>query len=195
MSVLRPARGHAERDGRRSTRLLCGAVVILAAIFAAAQAWSAEGRDPTTLVLTRSDLPVGTRVVARRAGARPTLPGTQGATARFKPSRHYEVTYRAPTKDVYSGAFVFRSAALARTAFVKLSHSLAAFHRPVRVLPRLGDAQRTTYVVADGLEHQFIVRRGSVVWELDVVDWNARSRARSRAEALALARSQQARVG
>ncbi len=169
-------------------------VLSLACLAAAAQAWSAGGRDPRALVLARSDVPTGAKVLSRQAGRMPTLPGTQGARAYFKASRYYEATYRLLTKDVYSGAFVFASRTAARAGFAKLSRSLEAFHRPLTV-PRLGDAQVTTYVVADGLEYQFIVRRGAVVWELDVVDWNAASRARSRSEALALARKQQTRVG
>ncbi len=167
---------------------------MLAALAAAVQAWGAGGSDPRKLVLARSDLPVGAKVIAERSGATPTLPGTHGAQAFFKVSRHFEATYRLPTKDVYSGAFVFASQASARSGFAKLSRSLEAGHRPA-TMPRLGDAQLTTYVVADGLEHQFIVRRRNVVWELDVVDWNAVSRGKSRAAAFALARKQQARVG
>jgi hypothetical protein len=165
----------------------------LAAVTAVAQASDAGGRDPRALVLARSDLPAGAKAIARQAPA-PILPGTHGAAAFFKRSRHYEATYRLPGKEVYSGAFVFASQTAARAGFAKLSRSLETYHRPVR-MPRLGDAQLTTYVVADGLEHQFIVRRGSIVWELDIVDWNAASRATSRAQALTLARKQQARVG
>ncbi len=72
--------------------------------------------------------------------------------------------------------------------------SLDSVHHRQR-LARLGDEQVTTYVVADGLEHRFIVRRAAVVWQLDVVDWQAVSRLRSTARTLVLARKQRARVG
>jgi hypothetical protein len=89
---------------------------------------------------------------------------------------------------------VFGPAKAAGDALAALTHSLDVTNRRAK-LPRLGDAQATTYVIADALQHRFIVRRGNVVWRLDVVDWNARSRTTSRAEALALARKQQVRVG
>lgn len=146
-------------------------------------------------MLARPDLPAGAKAVPKQSGAAPAL-WEISASARplLAGSRHYQAAYRLPTKDVYSTAFVFRSPVAARAAFAKLSRSLPDVYRRLRV-PRLGDEQVTAYVVADGLEHRFVVRRRNVVWQLDVVDWNARSRARSRAEALALARAQRGRVG
>ncbi len=72
--------------------------------------------------------------------------------------------------------------------------SLPGVYRRLRVA-RLGDAQLASYVIADAYEHRFVVRRGSVVWQLDVLDWRAAPRARLTAAAITLARKQQARVG
>jgi len=157
---------------------------------------AATPKDPRELVLARSDLPAGAKPVANETGAAAALGFiyVQSAKALFKPSRHYAIEYRLPTRQVYSAAFVFGSPAVANAALTALSRALDVTNRRVR-LPRLGDAQVTTYVIADALQHRFMVRRGNVVWRLDVVDWDAESRANSRAEAFALARKQQARVG
>ena len=112
----------------------------------------------------------------------------------MRASRHYQAAYHLPAKDVFSAAFVFGSAAAARTAFAKLSRSLPDVYRRLKV-PRLGDAQIAAYVIADAYEHRFLVRRGSVVWQLDILDWSAAPRARLTIRATALARKQQARVG
>jgi hypothetical protein len=171
------------------------APLVLAALVVA-PAWGLNAKSPSQLVLARSDLPAGAKPIAKQTGAVPALSWIHDPSAKalFRTSGHYEATYRLPTKDVHSTAFVFWSQAAARTAFAKLAGSLDKHHRRVN-MPRLGDAQVTTYVVADGLEHRFIVRRDDVVWQLDIVDWNAVSRVKSRAEAFALARKQQARVG
>ncbi len=147
-------------------------------------------------MLARPDLPAGARMVARQSGAAPALAWitTQPARSLFGTSRHYQAAYRLSTEAVESAAFVFESPAAARTAFARLTRSLPGVYRRLRS-PRLGDGQVTADVLADGLEHRFIVRRRAVVWQLDVVDWKAVSRATSRAKALALARLQQRRVG
>jgi hypothetical protein len=186
----------------RTTQL--GLRVVLAAagltLGGAAGAWALSSsavvaKSPRALVLTRADLPVAAKRVAKQTGSAPALGWiyVQSARTTFRRSSHYAVRYRLPKKDVYSAAFVFSSRAAARSALSKLSRSLGVVNRRIR-LPRLGDAQVTTYVVADALQYRFTVRSGEVVWRLDVVVWHAASRAEARSEALALARKQQARV-
>jgi hypothetical protein len=167
----------------------------VACLLVVAPAWGGAGRDPRELVLARSDLPAGTAVVPRQSGGPPALRWISASVKpSFAASRHYQAAFRLPGKDVYSAAFVFDSPAAAGSAFARLSRSLPGVYRRLK-LPRLGDGQLTAYVVADGLEHRFVVRRRNVVWQLDVVDWNAASRVRSKVAALALARAQQIRVG
>jgi hypothetical protein len=182
-------------DLLNGARLRRSGAVAGACLLVVSPAWAGPGRDPRHLVLARPDLPAGAKSVPRHSGAAPALAWIAApAKPLFAGSRHYQAAYRLAAKDVYSTVFVFGSPAAARTAFAKLARSLPDVFRRLRS-PRLGDGQVTAYVVADGLEHRFVVRRGTVVWQLDVVDWNAGSRAKSRAEALALARAQQARIG
>lgn len=178
---------------------LCVAVVALVAAAATARPAAPRaqaGSDPRQLVLARADLPAGATPVVKETGAAAALGWiyVESAGRRFRKARRYAIEYRLPTKQIYSAAYVFDSPATAAAALTALVRSLDVVNRRVK-LPRLGDAQVTTYVVADALQHRFMVRRRNVVWRLDVVDWHAASRARSRAEALALARKQQARVG
>ncbi len=171
------------------------AVVVLAACLPAAGA-ATTAKDPGALVLARADLPVGARPVAKETGAAAALGFiyVQSAKSAFVAARRYAIEYRLPTKQVYTAAYVFGSVQAADAALTALRRVLDYTNRRVK-LPRLGDAQITTYVNADALQHRFMVRRGNVVWRLDVVDWDARSRSSSSAEAFALARKQQARVG
>ncbi len=153
--------------------------------------------DPRRLVLARSDLPAGAKPDAKATGAAPAVSAVlvdASGRALFRGARHYQAGYHLPARDVLSAAFVFESPAAARTAFAKLVHSLPDVYRRLK-LPRLGDAQVTTYVIADAYEHRFVVRRGSVVWQLDVLDWSAAPRSKLTVAATALARKQRARVG
>ena len=148
-------------------------------------------------MLARSDLPAGAKPVAKETGAAPAVSSVladASGRALVRASRHYQAGYHLPARDVVSAAFVFGSPAAARAAFAKLARSLPDVYRRLK-LPRLGDAQVTTYVIADAYEHRYIVRRGSVVWQLDVLDWSAGPRSKLTAAATALARKQQARVG
>jgi hypothetical protein len=171
--------------------------VIVLALFVAAPVLGAEGRDPRQLVLARSDLPAGAKIVAKKTGAAPAVTSVlvdSSGRALVRASHHYQVAYHLPAKDVVSAAFVFGSRAAARLAFTKLSRSLPDVYRR-RKAPRLGDTQLVAYVIADAYEHRFIVRRGNVVWQLDILDWSAAPRTRLTAAAYALARKQQARIG
>jgi hypothetical protein len=148
-------------------------------------------------VLARSDLPAGARPVAKDSGTGPAVSSVlidASGRALVRSSRHYQAAYHLPAKDVFSAAFVFATEAVARKAFARLDRSLPKVYRRLR-LSRLGDAQVTTYVIADAYEHRIIVRRGVVVWQLDVLDWSAAPRSKLTAAATALARKQQARVG
>ena len=181
----------------RTGRVAGWAVVIAVAAIVAAAA-SASGRDdPKRLVLARADLPAGAVLVEKDTGPAAALASilvdAPGRTL-FRSSHHYQAGYRVGAKDVFSAAFVFRSVAQARSAFTRAADSLPGVYRQV-TLPRLGDAQVTTFTIADAYEHRFVVRRGRVVWQLDVLDWSAGPRARFTAEAAALARKQRARVG
>ncbi len=181
----------------RSSRALCASAVVVTLVPAAAAAWrSAGGRDPQRLVLTRSDLPAGAKPVARWSGAGAALAellvdGRGRALARA--SRHYQAAYRLPSEDVRSAAFVFESKRTARALFARLARSLPSVYRPVRA-STLGDEQVVTYAIADAFEHRFIVRRGDVLWQLDVLDWRVAARERLTSAALALARRQAARI-
>jgi hypothetical protein len=173
-----------------------GALAAVCVIGAAPPAHAGQ-RDPRQLVLARSDLAAGARPVARSTGAGAAVSSLlvdAAGKALVRASRHYPAAYHLPGRDVASAAFVFRSEPVARAAFASLTRSLPAVYRRLR-LPRLGDAQITAFVVADAYEHRFVVRRGSVVWQLDVLDWSAAPRARLTAAAVALAHRQEARVG
>ena len=173
------------------------ALLVVAVAAGLAAAAGAAGQDPKRLVLARSDLPAGAVVVARETGPAAALASIlvdARGRALFRSSHHYQAGYRVGAKDVFSAAFVFRSAAQARGAFTRAAGSLPGVYHQI-TLPRLGDAQLTTFTIADAYEHRFVVRRGPVVWQLDVLDWSAGPRARFTAEAAALARKQAARVG
>jgi hypothetical protein len=178
----------------RLVRFFAVAGVSLLAVAAAADA---AQKDPRQLVLARSDLPTGAKPVAKSTGPgaaiSSVLVDAAGRTL-LRESRHYQSAYHLPAKDISSAAFVFRSVPAARTAFARLSRSLPDVYRHL-TLRRLGDAQVTAYVVADAYEHRFVVRRGSVVWQLDVLDWSGGPRNELTVAAVMLARKQQARIG
>ncbi len=186
---------------RRAATLAAASLAIAVASVVPATVVAASGggrEDPRLLVLARSDLPAGAKLIPKRAGAAAAIAGLLVAAseraALARASRHYQAAYHLPGRDVFSAAFVFGSDTTARIVFAKQARSLPDVYRRVQV-PKLGDAQITTYTVADAYEHRFIVRRGAVIWQLDILDWRASPRPNLTAAATALARKQQGRVG
>jgi hypothetical protein len=157
----------------------------------------ALGGAPDALLLRPSDLPPNaTRVSSRSGPAAAVASVLVGPHVRtlLRGSRHDQAAYRMPGREVVSSAFVFASAGRAKLVFAEVSRSVPRLYHRLTV-GRLGDAQVTTFIRADAIEHRFIVRRGAVMWQLDVLDWSAAPRSKLTASALTLARKQRSLVG
>jgi hypothetical protein len=175
----------------RRTRLITPALVL--ALAAAATA-AAASKDPRKLVLQRSDVPAGAKLIASLSGSRAAVSGldvsarTRAALVR---SRHYAASYSIPPATgfdhgVSSYVYVLGSTARAQRTYAALAKPTKGVK--VRRAPRLGD-QQMLGVQRGGAT--YLVRRGAVIWMVAVFRLKG---AVSTREALGYARKEQARV-
>jgi hypothetical protein len=132
--------------------ILAAAAVVAAAVTTSALATGAL-KDPKTLVLQKSDLPAGARVL-RRSGPTPFASGTG-----------YGVTYRYRTasgsNELTSVASVMKNRSLAVKGFRELKSD---YTKDVEFrLPKYGDEQHASFLLGTA---QLIVRTDTVVWTL-----------------------------
>jgi hypothetical protein len=160
--------------------------LVAAAALAAGAAAATAAKDARQLVLQQSDLP---------AGARATVKGGD--------ARGFGVTYAyrsgGKPNEISAAALVLPSRAAARAAFADLTGDIGSYVTRIR-LPRYGDEQVSTFHSAGG--SQLIVRRGAVVWTLELQTFLIRAgeeheltRAEGIAEYRRLAPKIQRRVG
>ena len=136
----------------------------------------------------------GTAVAVRDLGS--ILPAP--AKALLPRSDHYQRAYRLKSEEVVSSAFVFGSAATARTVYAAIAKRFGRYYHRKAAAVRLGDSQVAGYVVANALQDLVFARKGAVVWSVSVLDYRGATPAeqsRAFARMLVRAQAQQARVG
>lgn len=140
----------------RRTILAAVAALVAAALTTTALA-AGTAKNPKTMVLQKSDLPAGARVINKY-----TEGGASGAGA------GYYITYRyksgSKTRELASYAFVFKNASLARALYRELKTDVP--NQTKLVLPKYGDEQLAGYRGFDG--GGLIVRKNTVVWSLTI---------------------------
>jgi hypothetical protein len=177
------------------------AVVVVAALAAAGLAVAATVR-PQAMVLQKSDVPAGSRVVGPRlTGAKAALEGLPraiidpAARRAMTRSAHYQVGWRLRNKtEVASSAYVLASAAAAHSAFKALA--AGPINMPFRRIKgaKLGQEQWLGTLRAGGRNVVLIARTGRVIWSVSTILTGGRATATLPRETIALARKQRARV-
>ena len=175
-------------------------VPLLALVMASAALAAVTTPDPKKLVLRRSDVPAGLRLLY--AAARPK------SSADIQPppnSRAWIVGYAKTTPPltvVASSAYVFTSTSAARTGFARMLTEFAnggvrlyGSRLKTLAVPRLGDEGRGWTLACDGThcpvgstQAFLLVRKGGIAWGLEVL--RAAARQVVVGELLTLARKQ-----
>ena len=132
------------------------AIVLVATAIAAPAFAASAGKDPSSMVLQKSDF-------AAAAGARLTAKHRNASAA----GSAYYVTYRYKTgskpRELSSFVLVTKSRSLAVAAFREYRSGASSSASRI-VLPKYGDEQLATFEGLDGA--QLIVRKGNAVWLL-----------------------------
>ena len=176
---------------------------MVAAVFAALAATAAAATvRPQAMVLQKSDVPAGSRLIGPRlTGAKAALEGLPRAVldpaARelLTRSARYQVGWRLPGRtEVASSAYVLGSADDARAAFTALA--TGPINMPFRQItgPRLGQEQWLGSLRAGGRNTLLIARTGRVIWSVSVIALTSRPPATVSQQTISLARKQRARI-
>ena len=148
-------------------------LIAIAGLSTVAPAALAALKDPTKLVLRKTDFPAGARLTGKS--------GPVGSAA----GRGYSVTFTyrtgATPNELSSSVSVFAARSTAVAMFHEAKAEIGTV--PARLqLPKFGDEQIATFHVLDGA--RLMVRKGSIVW---VLEWQTviGTREMTRAEAIA----------
>jgi hypothetical protein len=162
------------RIPRAALLVLAGAAVLAASavaapIAAAPIALAPAGSDPLTLVLQRSDFPASAKWTNGRMPASfergMAAAGVPGRAAFFSTSLPKGA---AKTQTVNGLVMVLRSPRDARRAFALFKQDLAPRPRDIVRLPAYGDEQVATARTRPVEKGEVLVRRGAVVWQLEI---------------------------
>lgn len=183
--------------GATHTRIAIALAAFAAAVGAVQASGAATASDPARLVLQRSDFPAGTQWSSTRNA---TLErALEQAGIRGRAVGYGTVIPQGGTEDLLVGGqvIVLARAADARRVFASFRNPFPATTRDIVTLAaRYGDEQ-VAIVTRPPVRADLRVRRGTVVWKLEI-KWagtDGFSRARALAELRTYAAKQKRRIG
>ena len=156
---------------------------------------------PRALVLQKADLPAAAKRIGPRLTGEKAAVASLGGIVRsaalrraLARSRHYQVGYALPGREIASSAFVFSSEKIAREVYAALRSVFPRHYQPLKA-PDVGDQRIAGRVVAAALQQVIIVRSDRVIWSVSALRFTSVAAGdRAYAETVALARKQAKRV-
>ena len=170
------------------SRAIILAVVSAASLAASALAASAV-KDPMRLILTRADV----------AGAKQTVQqapiDTGGVRGKFAGYSYYFMRGQQEGLQVAGGVYAVESAAQARKVFASLQRQPGGTSPGTKVqLPRYGD-QQIAWHKASASYAKALVRKNTVVWQVEIVGTGSFAPVDELAELKKYALKQKGRIG
>ena len=164
-------------------------VVTLATALAVAAPAASALKDPMRLILTRADV----------AGAKQTIQQapiqTGGVRGEFAGYSYYFTRGQQQGLQVTGGVYAVESAAQARSVFTSLQRQAGSTSPGTRVqLPRYGD-QQIAWHKASASYAKTLVRKNTVVWQIEIVGTGSFAPVDELAELKKYALKQKRRIG